>query len=187
MANNITFQRGNDIYWTFDSDNRELIAGMLFVGWGILDDLNVDEEIRYTVVSNLNIDDFIRKSEVSEEEIRENMCSILPNDKYGIWLKGTRRFVYNLYGFSTAHFMQGVISMCHTLQVDFRNYILGYPFDETGKQYTLRDYNMTPHLLAQDAPDLDDEDEERADDENVIEPLARTDDIVVLNDHNIIE
>jgi hypothetical protein len=40
---------------------------------------------------------------------------------------------------------------------------------------------MAPYQIAQDAPDLDDIEEEERDNENIIEALARTDDIVVLS------
>lgn len=181
MTYTISFLQGDQVKWSQNLEDEELTAGMLFAGWGILDDLNAEEKIRYTLTSNLDINKFIRQSDVTEDEVRNNMCQLLPSDNYGVWLKGTRRFVYNLYGFSTSHFLQGIISMAHAFNVDFRNYILGLPFDEKGKQYTLKDYVFLPNLIAQDAPDLNDVEEEEKDDENTIEPLARTDDIIELS------
>ena len=94
-------------------------------------------------------------------------------------MKGTKRFYYSLYAFQTNSFFQGVVSICNAFEVDFRNYIYGFPFDKFGNQYALDNYVMSPYQIAQDAPDLDDVEEEERDDENIIEPLARTDDMIL--------
>jgi hypothetical protein len=88
-------------------------------------------------------------------------------------MKSSKRFLYNLYGFETAYFFQGIISACHAFGVDFRDYIYGLAFDAQGTQYTLYDYVISPYQIAYTVDDLSDVEEEEADDENIIEPLQK--------------
>lgn len=168
--------------WILDLNNTELLAGMLAAGIGILDDLNNEDnntQIFY-LDSDADVSSFRLISDIFEEDVRPNTLNKLIDGQYGIWLKGSKPYHYNLYAFKTNNFFQGIVSICNAFQVDFRNYIYGFPFDKYGNQYSLSDYVMAPYQITQDAPDLDDIEEEERDNENIIEALARTDDIVVL-------
>lgn len=169
--------------WAFQSYDLELIAGMLAAGVGIMDDLNAEgNDNKYYVDSDADVSSFRVVTEVEEDLIRSNTLGKFAEDEYGIWMKASRRFYYNLYAFQTDTFFQGVVTMCNTFQVDFRNYIYGFPFDAYGNQLALSGYVMAPYQIAQDAFDLFDVEEEEADDENIIEPLERSDIIITIKD-----
>lgn len=167
------------ILWEQKLDNIELLAGMLAAGTGIIP--NLDNE-NYYIDSDADISSFRKHVNIPESMIEDNMCGVLSPGEYGIWLKSDKPFHYNLYAFKTNSFFQGIISMCHAFGVDFRNYIYGYPFDGNGKQYALEDYVMTPSLIAQDAPDMNDDqfDDNPDDDENITQMLERSDDIITV-------
>ena len=163
--------------WELDLNDIELLAGMLAVGMGIMDDINFDSPTSYYVDSDADVSSFRLLSDVQEDQLELYSINRLQQNQYGIWLKGSRRFVYSLYAFRTDKFFQGIVSMCNSFNVDFRNYIYGFPFDKDGNQYALANYVMAPNRMASDAVDFDDQEFEEQDDENIIEPLARTDDV----------
>jgi len=163
-----------EVLWSLQSSNLELIAGMLAAGAGIMDDTNyINDKTQYYVDSNADVSSFRIVDSIREEDINSNLCGKLLPGQRGIWLHSGTRFYYSLYGFRTAYFFQGIISICNSFGVDFRNYIYGLPFDGEGNQYALSDYVMVPFQLVQDAPDLDDVEEEEADNENIIETLHK--------------
>jgi hypothetical protein len=175
--------------WTIELNDIELVAGMLAGGAGIMDDLNYETKgATYYIDSNADVSHFRLVNSIPEERIPENTCGkIACNNgtcnvlgcpepgQYGLWMNSGKRFYYSLYAFRKPSFIQGVISICNTFKVDFRNYIFGLPFDGNGNQYALGDYIMTPYQIAQDAPDLYDIEEEEEDNENIIQPLHRED------------
>jgi len=172
--------------WDVTIDDIELLAGMLAVGTGIIEDLNsvltYATSVQYYVDSDTDVSDFRLLPDISEDNLRSNSLRKLSTKQYGIWLKGRRRFYYSLYTFRTNTFFQGIVSMANTFGVDFRNYLYGFPFDAYGNLYALGDYIMAPDQIAIDAPDIDDFEQDEEDDENIIEPLARTDDIITLKE-----
>lgn len=168
--------------WDDEVNNIELLAGMLAVGMGIIDDINHNKHLVYYLDSDTDVSSFRLVSNSPEDEVRNNTIDKLNVGEYGLWIKSSERFHYNLFRFQTNYFFQGIISICNAFHVDFRNYIYGFPFDMNGNLYALSGYVMAPDQIGQDAPDLDDIDEEEASDENIIEPLARTDDIITLKD-----
>lgn len=175
------------IIWDLELNNIELLAGMLAVGIGIADDLNdgaagAVKHGNYYIDSDADVSSFRLVKDVTEDKIRDNTSGRLKLGEYGLWMKGSRQFHYNLFVFKTNYFFQGIISICNAFQVDFRNYIYGFPFDGNGNQYSLANYVMAPYQIGQDAFDLDDIEQEEADDENIIESLPRTDDIITLKD-----
>jgi len=174
--------KSKQVVWNFEVNNIELLAGMLAAAIGIMDDLNQEFSTDYYVDSDADVSAFRLIHDVAENEIRNKTSGRLKYGQYGLWLKGSTRFYYNLYAFETNYFFQGIISICNSFKVDFRNYIYGFPFDGNGKQYALANYVMAPYQISQDAFDLDDIEEEEAYDENIINPLARTDDIITLKD-----
>lgn len=164
-----------EILWSIETDNIELIAGMMAAGAGITTDMNNS----YFVDSDADLSSFRKVKEVPEDEITKKSCGALESNEYGLWLKGYKPFHYSLYGFQTPSFFQGIVSMCNAFEVDFRNYIYGLPFDSRGNQYAFGGYVMTPYQVVQDAPDLDDDFDDNPDeDENIIQKLERTDDII---------
>lgn len=177
----------NTAIWSIKVDDIELVAGMLAGGLAIMDDVNYNEKgVTYYIDTDVDVSDFRLVNSIREEEIPNNTCAkILCNNtvcnilncpqsgQYGLWMNSGRRFYYSLYTFRKSSFFQGIISICNAFGVDFRNYIFGLPFDRDGNQYALSNYVMTPYQIAQDAPDLDDIDEEEKDDENIIEPLIK--------------
>lgn len=165
------------IAWSVQSKDIELVAGMLAAGIGIMDDLNTEQGTQYYVDSDADVSAYRLVDSITEGLIEANTCGRLQSGQYGLWMKSYRRFYYNLYGFTKPSFFQGIVSMCNSFEVDFRNYIYGLPFDRNGKQYALSGYVMTDYRVAQDAPDLDDVEEEEQDDENIIEPLPRDDEL----------
>lgn len=172
--------------WSLTIDNEELLAGMLAAGIGIMDDLNASvNDVNYYVDSTIDVSHFRLLDNVPEEALRYNSINKIQEGHYGIWLKGSKRFYYNLYTFQTNAFFQGIISICDKFGVDFRDYIYGFPFDAAGNQYALGGYVMAPSRIGVDAFDLDDIEPEEAYDENINEPLARTDDIITITDEYI--
>lgn len=159
--------------WSIKTNNIELIVGILAAGMGIIDDLNREsksDEIYY-IDSDADVSDYRLINSVPEEKIF-NSSYTFPGE-YGLWMNSGKRFDYSLYRFKTAYFFQGIITLCHAFDVDFRNYIFGFPFDNKGNQYALSGYVMAPYQIVQDAPDLDDIDDEEKDDENIINPLEK--------------
>lgn len=164
--------------WELYVDDIELLAGMLAGGIGIMDDLNASSNsIEYYIDSDADVSTYRLLNDVPEEMLRSSSVGRLGDNEYGIWLKGSKRFVYSLYVLKTNKFFQGIVSICNAFQVDFRNYLYGFPFDKYGNQYALSGYVMAPNLIAVDAPDIDDIEEEEEDDENINQPLTRTDEI----------
>lgn len=171
------------VIWELYLDDIELLVGMLAVGTGIIEDLNASStRERYYVDSDADVSLFRLLPDVPEDIVRSSSAGQIKPGYYGIWLKGMKRFHYSLYTFRTNSFFQGIVSMAATFNVDFRNYLYGFPFDMNGNQYALSGYIMTSDQVGVDAPDLDDIEEEEEDDENINEPLSRTDDIITLRD-----
>lgn len=179
-------QGSNTAIWEFTTENIELLAGMLAAGVGIMDDLNTNStDTQYYVDSDADVSEFRVLSDVAEDAMRFYSIEQLQPGQYGIWLKSSKRFNYNLYAFRTNAFFQGIVSMCNWFEVDFRNYLYGFPFDHEGKQYALGGYVMAPNQIAIDVPDIDDIEEEEEADENINEPLPRSDEIITVRDDYI--
>jgi len=172
--------------WSIEVNDIELVAGMLAGGLGIVNDINHEtRDITYYIDSDADVSSFRLVNNIPEEEIPNNTCGVACNKnvcnllgcpqtgEYGLWMNSGTRFHYSLYTFRKASFFQGIISICHAFSVDFRNYLFGLPFDANGNQYALSGYVMTFDQIGQDAPDLDDIDEEEKDNENIIEPLIK--------------
>lgn len=179
----------DEIVWSLQLDNPELVAGMLAAGMGIMDDLNFEQNTSYYIDSDADVSLFRRVTEVTEDKILSSMCGVLKSGEYGLWMKGGKRFYYSLYIFHTPAFFQGVVTICNAFGVDFRNYIYGLPFDGNGNQYAFGGFVMTPYQVGQDAPDLDDDDFDDNPDEdgNIIERLKRTDDIITIKGYQEID
>lgn len=166
--------RNETVIWQFNLPDPAVAAGALAAGISIMDDMNADSQNaqHYSLDTDADVSEFLRVRDVLEADIRDHTCGHIGLGEYGLWMKGKERFLYNLYGFSDAQFIQGVISMCHAFGVDFRNYLYGFPFDIDNKQYALADYVMAPDQVAVTVPDLDDAEIEEADDPFFINPYS---------------
>lgn len=169
------------IVWSIVLQDLELLAGMLSISPALTYDLHSgNTEIEYNLDSNTDVSEFRLLHNIAEENVYKQSGGKLVDGEYGVWIRGRARGLYDLYHFRTNSFFQGIVSICHKFHVDFRNYIFGLPFDKYGNQYTLEDYIMVPFQVVQDAPDLEDVDEEEYDDENQLQLLERTDEIVYI-------
>ena len=164
-----TFKDNYRVLWIKESDNSELIAGMCAIAYPILAQLNKSIK-RYNIEVDIDIDDFLLAKEVSEEN-----TLVYPNvreNKYSVWMKSERSAYYNLFIFSTAAFVQGILTMANACNVDFRDYLFGYIIDENGEFYILNGYDMIPSTLAVDAPDSNDIEDENYDNEVLLNPYS---------------
>lgn len=178
---NIKSETADRIIWSSTIQDLELLAGMLSISSALTYDLQSNNtEFEYNLDCNDDVSQFRLLHNIKEQDVFRASGNILIDSKYGIWIRGAARGLYDLYGFRTNTFFQGIISICHKFQVDFRNYIFGLPFDRYGNQYTLEDYIMVPFQVVQDAPDLEDIDAEEYDDENQLQLLERTDEIIYI-------
>lgn len=171
----------DNIVWSVLLQDLELLAGMLSISPALTYDLqsnNLEQE--YALDCDVDVSAFRLLHNIAEQDIFRESGGKLINKEYGIWIRGEIRGLYNLYRFRTNSFFQGIVSVCHKFQVDFRNYIFGLPFDGYGNQYTLEDYIMIPFQVVQDAPDLEDIEEEERDNENQLQLLERTDEIIYI-------
>lgn len=183
FANNID----KNPLWSMEINDIELVAGILAGSAGIIDDLNYETKgITYYIDSDADVSNFRLVNSIPEEEIPGNTCGKIACSngtcnvlgcpepgQYGIWMNSGKKFHYSLYAFRKASFFQGIVTICNAFGVDFRDYIFGLPFDAEGNQYALSGYVMTSYQIGQDAPDLNDVEEEEKDDENIIEPLKK--------------
>ncbi len=171
---------GEHIIWSFATADLELLAGMLAISAPLSYDLQETDNAEYFLDTDADVSDFRSAHNVIEDDIFRESGGKLTDGEYGIWSRGSRRGVFDLYRFRTNSFFQGLVSICHKFQVDFRNYIFGLPFDGYGNLYTLEDYIMVPFQVAQDAPDLNDIEEEEYDNENIIQSYEVDGEIVEL-------
>jgi hypothetical protein len=162
-----------EIIWSESYDEREIVAGMLAVGVGLIADLDFrTHNAHYILESNTDVSDYRVQASVPQERVSRNSCGITGDD-YGIWMRSAYAGHYDLYRFASTLFLQGVISLATAFRVDFRDYLLGLPFDQVGNRYTLADYIMSSYQVTVDAIELDDVEEEERDDENIIVPLNK--------------
>ena len=167
--------------WRFTVKNLELLAGIIAGSIGILDDYNfaINENNKlpkkeYYLDTDLDISNFIVKRYVTGKETTLYNGHIKPNH-YGIWLRSNIQFHYNLYNFKTVNFFQGILTICGMLNVDYRNYIYGSPFDYFGRQYL----NFSIKEIGFDVPDRQYEIvEEQRNNENVIQLIDADDDFL---------
>ena len=167
------------VSWRFTVDNVELLAGIIAGSIGILDDYNFaindnngSPKKEYYLDTDLDISSFIVQQYVTSRETILYNGNIKP-EHYGIWLRSNMQFHYDLYTFKTVNFFEGILKICGMLNVDYRNYIFGSPFDYFGKQYI----DISIKEIGFDVPDRQYEIvEEQRGNENVIQ-LFDADDV----------
>jgi len=170
----------DEIIWSVEVDDIELAAGILAAGVGIMEDINyaANESINY-IDSDVDVSSYRLLKDVEKMDM---VTGKLEEKHLAIWMQGSKRAHFNLFTFSSPSFLQGIISICTTFQVDFRNYVYGLPYDKKGNYYKLLGYSFPQYQIAEDAPDFDDYEEDESRDENIIVPLPRTDDIYTFFD-----
>lgn len=176
--------KNNNILWETTVENIEILTGMLAISIGILNDINDNNtnDDSYYFDSDTDVSDFRILKNIDEEDVPRLAREKIKEHWYGIWINGSKKYAYDLYQFRSNNFFSGLKLLAESFNVDFRNYVYGFPFDSNGKKYALADYNLIQYQIAEDAPDVDDIEEEEEYDENIINPLARTDDIITLFD-----
>lgn len=173
-----------EIEWMLkDLSDKMLIAGIIAGGIVMVQEINRDsegknEDVKYEIDTDADIADYRLAEEIPEEETesvtdRYLLHKMLGENEYGIWIKSVKKFHYNLYKFSDASFMQGLITISNSMNMDFRKYIYKKIFNRNKEYFVLEDYVMSQDLIVVDAPDIDDIEEEEMDNENMIEPLRK--------------
>lgn len=167
---------------TLEMDSFENVAGVLAAGIGIAADIEYEFGKKFIFETNLDVSELRLLNNV--QNIEQYIDKI--DDKwFGIWLKGTWKYRSSLFTYQTDDFLTGIVWICNHFDLDYRNYIQTLPFDNLGNTYTILGDPMPQTQIGESAPDLDDFEEDEAADENVIEPLARTDDIITFKDWNL--
>lgn len=161
-----------ELVWSESYSDIDLVAGMMAASLSILSKINNDSENEaYYMDSDAKLGSYIIFRNVQLERIPDHKTRA--NHKYFVWVPSEMPFHYNLFGFNTASFIQGIISICKSFELDFLDYIYEYPFDNKGNLLVLEGYRMLPYTKAIDVPELDDVEEEEKDNENLIELLHK--------------
>ena len=167
--------------WHFDVDNIELIAGMLAVSMGILEEFNYkineksSNKIEYYFDSNVDVSKYRILTDILESNIKNNAGYIQPG-YLGVWLKGNKQFHYNLFAFRNNQFFQGIFTICKLFNVDFRTCMHGHPFDSLGTKYDINGHTIIPKEVGVFVPNLIAEIREQYfGDENQIQLLHKDD------------
>lgn len=163
--------------WEIILSSPSLAAGICAGGQGILYELNTKKNKRYTLTADVDISYHRLALDYSSDFIVSTSATLLQRGEYGLWLRGYTPYRYSLYRFTDPSFLQGVISICHHFNVDFRNYLFGLPFDSSGTLYTLSGYRLLSSFMSQDIRDDPEADEEDWDDENIIQPYNSMEDL----------
>lgn len=163
------------IFWSLVVNDLELLAGMLAAGSVIVIRLNqFNENEDLYIDSSGDVSSYRILHLIPEENamVSKVVRTIRPGF-YGIWMPSGRPFFYHLYTFRLASFFQGIVSICQTFQVDYRDYVYKLPFDSSGTDFTFKGYELSAYDLVVDAVELDDVEDEEYDNENLIEPLRK--------------
>jgi hypothetical protein len=166
------------IIWSMELDDLELVAGLLA---GTMSLLQYLREPNYHMTTDADVSMFRLIDNVVQDDIEqysrvEVLCNKCSNDfKYAVWMPSGSEDRYSLYGFNTSKFSQGLFSICDRFNVDYRDCIYGIPFDWSGGKYTFDGYNLVSYQVAQDAPDLNDVEEEEQDNEALIDAFSVSD------------
>jgi hypothetical protein len=160
-----------------NSDDIELIGGMVVGGASIYSDLFKDRKGEVTLDTNTDLSSFRVVSALPIDKIKQvDLSTILGPLEYGVWMKSSIPYRYDLFRYKTTQFVRGILLMCKHYEEDIRDYIYRFPVDYLGREYDIQGYHVKSLIISQDSPDLDDMEEENKDNENIMEPFAREDD-----------
>ena len=77
---------------------------------------------------------------------RSNIPFVPEDDYLGCWVPSLKdegsELTYDLYQFTSQDFFQGFIGVMGIYQLDFRDYLLGAPFDNQAREYQVAGYIM---------------------------------------------
>lgn len=173
------------IIWSQELNNIEVVAGMMAGGLALLERMNnlgsSKNRKNYYFYTDADTTKFRIIDSVPNTQIKHLSNETLINNNnynYYVWLNSGNLYLYSLYGYNSSDFFQGILSICKACERDVRDIVYGFPFDNRGIRYEIDGYHEISNDVAQDAPDLDDVSEEEKDDENIIEPLKRDDDLI---------
>ena len=166
----------DNVLWDLYVDDLEYAAGILAGAEAILGEYNRDNKTTLYAGSDADVSGFKKLTDVYVQDMqRERSFLGIKKGFFGIWLKTGGMYQRSLYEFKRPIFMKGIIDISNAFDVDFMTLMSGLPFSYTGEYYTVYGYDMGAYNVAVDAPDIDDVEEEEQYDENIIEPLPRTD------------
>jgi hypothetical protein len=171
----------SDQAFSFSGGKGDMIAGMAAILMPIMADLNDnDQGISYKLHCTADLHGYKIKKHILEKDIVTTPLLLRATDMI-MWIRNPEMFFYDVYCFNSADFFQGIFTVTNHLQADYRNYLYGLPLDGQGQPFELLEYGLTaPNLVASAALDLDDIEAQEEDDENIIAPYERTDDIVTV-------
>lgn len=134
----------------------------------------------YQLHTTANLQPYRLKRHLREADIPTAVLELSPSDKV-LWIRNQEEFFYDAYKFTTSAFLQGVFTIAHHFNADYRNYIHGLPYDGLLNVLEVPEYGLVaPNISASEVPDLDDIEAEEVDDENILNPYERSDDIVTI-------
>jgi len=172
------------LYFSYYSNDLEMLAGMAAVLLPILSDLNDDDYgngiHRYQLHSTGNLQKYRLKRHLREADISTTVLKLAATDKVW-WIRNQSEFFYDAYVFTSSSFLQGLFTIFNYFGADYRNYLYGLPYDGLLNVLELPEYGIVAsNIFASDAPDIDDIEAEEADDENVIGGFERSDEIITI-------
>ena len=159
------------------SDDIELISGFVAAGVSIYSELFKDKKGGTTLDTNTDLSSFRLVSSVPIDKIKQvDLSKVLGPLEFGIWMKSSIPYRYDLFRYKTSQFVRGSLLACKHYEEDIRDYIYRFPVDYMGREYDIQGYHTKTIIISQDSPDLEDMKEENKDNENIMEPFAREDD-----------
>lgn len=186
-----------EVYFSYYTDDMEMLAGMAAVLLPLLADLNdisyqvspgafqpynntIGDGTYYQLHSAANLQEYRLKRHLREEDIKSTVLQLLPTNIVQ-WIRNQNEFFYDAYTFTTLSFMQGVFTILNYFNADYRNYLYGMPYDGSLRILEIPEYGLVaPNITISDVPNIDDIEEEEVDDENIISGFERTDDIITI-------
>lgn len=172
LKDNVDIHNDGKVIWSRETDNIEILAGMLAVGLCISYDLNQKNPNKvYIFSSETDVRQYRLLSYIPISELTHRSSNILHEGEYGLWLISDIPYYYHLYRFTEPEFIQGMLFICDYFKMEIREYVYGVPFDLDGNHYYIPNRLNPTYNYNIQAPDFYDTDEERHDDENVLEPL----------------
>jgi len=134
IYDSISLVKDNVYIFTFSGKfSRDLIVGMISGIISIISDLkdNIYVELkiganRINIENKYDIEHYFREYIiVSNPKIYGSLDTYQyqpKNNMYGLWIKSSiYKSEYTLYQFETAEFLQGLITICDSFQIDFRD------------------------------------------------------------------
>lgn len=178
-GSNTNFHTSEDII--YESNSVEVIAGILAGGVGNVKDYNtkLGGLSRVHLDSNVDVSSYRKAAVVPIDKINKKT-----NKKWVkkgmslIWMQSSIPFHYDLYQYKTSKFVQGILSVCNYFDKNIKDYIYQHPLNENLMDIDILGYHVKTTVISQIAPELSDVTEEEADDENILNPFARSDIII---------